>query len=51
MTDEVARLRESVERLLKVGGREGIEPDGPLAIWLAAQAERVRPPNCCALPR
>ena len=41
MTDEVARLRESVERLLKVGGREGIEPDGPLAIWLAAQAETL----------
>ena len=41
MTDEVARLRESVERLLKVGGREGIEPDGPIAIWLAAQAETL----------
>ena len=38
MTDEVAALRESVARLIEGARREGIEPDGPLGRWLAAQA-------------
>jgi hypothetical protein len=38
VTDEVAALRESVARLVADARREGIEPDGPLGLWLAAQA-------------
>lgn len=38
MTDEVAALRESVARLIEGARRDGIEPDGPLGHWLAAQA-------------
>jgi len=38
VTEEVAALRESVARLVAEGRREGIEPDGTLGRWLAAQA-------------
>jgi hypothetical protein len=38
MTDEVTALRESIGRLVAEARREGIEPDGPLGRWLAAQA-------------
>ena len=38
VTDEVAALRESVVRLIEGARRDGIEPDGPLGRWLAAQA-------------
>ena len=38
MTDEVAALRASVARLVEDARRDGIEPDGPLGRWLAAQA-------------
>jgi hypothetical protein len=38
VTDQVAALRESVARLVAEGRREGIEPEGPLGRWLAAQA-------------
>ncbi len=38
VTDEVAVLRESVARLVEGARRDGIEPDGPLGRWLAAQA-------------
>ena len=38
VTDEVAALRESVARLVEGARRDGIEPDGPLGRWLAAQA-------------
>ena len=38
MTNEVAALRESVARLIEGARHDGIEPDGPLGRWLAAQA-------------
>jgi hypothetical protein len=38
ITDEVAALRESVARLIEGARRDGIEPEGPLGRWLAAQA-------------
>lgn len=38
MTDHVVAIRESVDRLIQEARREGIEPDGPLGGWLAAQA-------------
>lgn len=41
MTDEVARLRESIERMFKEGRKEGIGPDTPLGIWLSSQAEAL----------
>ena len=41
MTDEVARLRESIERMFKEGRREGIGPDTPLGIWLSSQGDAL----------
>ena len=38
VSEEVAALRESVARLVEGARRDGIEPDGPLGRWLAAQA-------------
>lgn len=38
MTDQVAAIKESVIRLVTEARREGIEPDGPLGLWLVAQA-------------
>jgi hypothetical protein len=36
--EEVAALRESVARLVEGARQDGIEPEGPLGRWLAAQA-------------
>jgi len=38
----VEQLRAAVERLLREGRAEGIEPDGPLGVWLDAQAEALQ---------
>ncbi len=38
----VEQMRGAVERLLRVGRAEGIEPGGPLGMWLEAQAEALQ---------
>ena len=41
MRTAVEGLRAAAERLLAEGRREGIEPDGPLGLWLVAQAQAL----------
>jgi len=41
MNSSVRQLREAVQRLLHEGRAEGIEPGGPLGVWLEAQAEAL----------
>lgn len=41
MSQAGEQLRAAVERLLEAGRVEGIEPDGPLGVWLQAQAEAL----------
>jgi hypothetical protein len=38
----VEQLRAAVERLLREGRAEGIEPGGPLGVWLEAQAQALQ---------
>lgn len=38
MTDQVAAIKESIARLIAGAKREGIEPEGPLGIWMVAHA-------------
>ena len=42
MNPAVEQLRAAVDRLMREGRSEGIEPDGPLGVWLEAQAEALQ---------
>lgn len=42
MNPAVEQLRAAVERLLREGRAEGIEPGGPLGVWLEAQADALQ---------
>ena len=41
MNAAVAQLRAAVERLMREGRAEGIEPEGPLGRWLEAQVQAL----------
>ena len=41
MNSAVEQLRAAIERFVHEGRAEGIEPDGPLGAWLAAQVEAL----------
>ena len=41
MNPAVEQLRAAVERLVHEGRAEGIEPDGPLGVWLEAPSEAL----------
>jgi hypothetical protein len=42
VTAPLERLREAADRLVVDGRSEGIEPDGPLGLWLEGQAAALR---------
>ena len=42
MNPAIEQLRAAVDRLMREGRSEGIEPDGPLGVWLEAQAEALQ---------